>query len=126
MMWLDFETRIRILIQKYIGPVIELSIEDREATIQVEHLAKKLEARAQLLEQAVFKVDSTKSTTIFDEYSEKMTNMDIFLQTEIQKIKDEQLANTTQIKEQIFGQDQKVKLVLQMGQEIEIAKEDVQ
>lgn len=94
--------------------------------MQVEHLARKLELRAQLLEQAVFKVDSTKSTTIFDEYSEKMTNMNIFLQTEIQKIKDEQLANTTQIKEQIFGQDQKVKLVLQMGQEIEIAKEDVQ
>ena len=83
--------------------------------MQVEHLARKLELRAQLLEQAVFKVDSTKSTTIFDEYSEKMTNMNIFLQTEIQKIKDEQLANTTQIKEQIFGQDQKVKLVLQMG-----------
>lgn len=51
--------------------------------MQVEHLAKKLELRAQLLEQAVFKVDSTKSTTIFDEYSEKMTNMNIFLQTEI-------------------------------------------
>ena len=72
MMWLDFETRVRILIQKYIEPIINLSFEDREATLQVEMMTKKLDQRAQLLEQAVFKVDGEKQTTIFDEYSEKM------------------------------------------------------
>lgn len=43
MMWLDFETRVRILIQKYIEPIINLSFEDREATLQVEMMTKKLD-----------------------------------------------------------------------------------
>jgi len=46
MMWLDFETRIRILIQKYIEPIINLSFEDREATLNLELMTKKLESRA--------------------------------------------------------------------------------
>lgn len=83
MMWLDFETRVRILIQKYIEPIINLSFEDREATLQVEMMTQKLDSRAQLLERAVFKVDNEKQTTIFDEYSEKMQNMSVFLHSEI-------------------------------------------
>ena len=46
MMWLDFETRVRILIQKYIEPIINLSFEDREATLQIEMMTQKLDSRA--------------------------------------------------------------------------------
>lgn len=73
-------------------PVLGLAIEDKEATMNVELSCNKLDQRIIMLEQTVFKVDMVKGTTIFDEYSEKMTNMNIFLQTEIQKIKDEQEA----------------------------------
>jgi len=83
-------------------PVLGLAIEDKEATMNVELTCNKLDSRIIMLEQTVFKVDMVKGTTIFDEYSEKMTNMNIFLQTEIQKIKDEQDTAVKQLNEQIF------------------------
>lgn len=50
MMWLNFETRMRTLIQRYIEPIINLTCEDRAATLEVEMVTKKLELRAKLLE----------------------------------------------------------------------------
>ena len=70
--------------------------------MNVELTCNKLDSRIVMLEQTVFKVDMVKGTTIFDEYQEKMTNMNIFLQTEIQKIKDEQDSAVKQLDEQIF------------------------
>lgn len=36
-----------------------------------------------MLERAVFKVDTDNQTTIFDEYNERLSNMNIFLHQEI-------------------------------------------
>ena len=36
LMWLDFETRIRVLVKNIVTPALQLSVEDRECNIKLE------------------------------------------------------------------------------------------
>lgn len=82
LMWMDFETRIRDMCKSLVMPALNLSVEDREANIELDCKMQKLNLRAELLEQAVFKKDGSLGRTIFDDYKDKMSEMSIFLRSE--------------------------------------------
>jgi len=88
LMWMDFETRMRSLMKKVVEPALQLSIEDREANIELDIKYEKIRKRTELLEQAVFKKNDEVAKTIFDEYNERMSEMNIFLRTESKRLSD--------------------------------------
>ena len=49
-MWLDFETRMRHLMKNIVTPALRLSVEDREANIEMECNLGKITKRCDLLE----------------------------------------------------------------------------
>ena len=86
LMWLDFETRMRGLIRKVIEPALRLSIEDREASLTTEMRLDEMVVRTELLEQALFLKSKQLSRTIFDDYNEKLSEMNIFLLKETKQM----------------------------------------
>lgn len=54
LMWLDFETRMRHLMNNIVKPALQLSVEDRETNIELDIKMKKATNRLDLLEQAVY------------------------------------------------------------------------
>jgi hypothetical protein len=85
-MWLDFETRMRGLIRRVIEPTLKLSIEDREASLTTEMRLDELITRTELLEQALFLKSKQLSRTIFDDYNDKLSEMNIFLLQESKRL----------------------------------------
>lgn len=75
LMWMDFETKMRAMTKQIVSPALSLSIEDREANIELDCKFQKLRMRTEFLEAAVFKQNGTIGRTIFDDYGDKMAEM---------------------------------------------------
>ena len=77
LMWLDFETRMRHLMKNIVSPALRLSVEDREANIEMELAVSKVTQRVDLLEQAVYmkRDEAQAGKTIFDVYNDKISQM---------------------------------------------------
>lgn len=78
--------------------------------------------RLELLEQALFKKNKQLSRTIFDDYTDKMSEMNVYLLTETQRLQDFVEANNVATEEKMFSQDQKVQSVLQLHEEVKITQ----
>lgn len=76
---MDFETKVREYINKLITPVFKLATEERQTNLEMEVRCADLQLRCTTLEQAVFKTNNELGTTIFDEYSEKLSHMNKFM-----------------------------------------------
>lgn len=77
---------MRGLIRRVIEPTLKLSIEDREASLTTEMRLDELITRTELLEQALFLKSKQLSRTIFDDYNEKLSEMNIFLLQESKRL----------------------------------------
>lgn len=84
LMWLDFETRMRELIKQMVSPALQLSLDDRNNTLEHDVILQKLNTRVNLLERATFKLDPEEETqdTIFDVYETRISEMKSQLQAE--------------------------------------------
>jgi hypothetical protein len=76
---MDFETRIREFITKLVTPIIKLSTEERESNLEMEIKNADLQQRCTTLEHAVFKTNNELGRTIFDDYADKISDMNKFL-----------------------------------------------
>ena len=68
--WLEFEVRMRALMQAVLRPIVEMSTVDRESMYDQETRQDRIDKRLEMLDSAVFKPDNTKGRTIFDDYQE--------------------------------------------------------
>lgn len=105
LMWLEFETRMRGLIRRVVEPALKLSLEDRENNLELEMKIEAVKDRTDLLEQALFQKNKQLSRTIFDDYTDKMSEMNIFLLQESKKLQDTLIANKKDTEEHMFTQD---------------------
>ena len=107
LMWLDFETRMRHLMKNMVSPALRLSVEDREANIEIELNVSKVTKRVDLLEQAVYmsRNESEKGRTIFAVYNDKISDMQQQLTNETLKLHDTQAEFKTEIDSRLFNQD---------------------
>jgi hypothetical protein len=77
LMWLEFETRMRGLIRRVVEPMLKLSIEDRENSLELETRIEEVNQRTEIIEFALFKKSQTSTHTIFDVYTDKINDMSI-------------------------------------------------
>lgn len=69
-------------------PSLNLSIQDREMNLELEIKIQEVSDRCEMLELALFKKKGPHSRTIFDEYSEKLSEMNVFLKQETKLLQD--------------------------------------
>jgi|LakMenEpi03Aug12_release.lakeMendotaPanAssembly.Ray.scaffolds.fasta_scaffold607599_1 hypothetical protein len=69
--------------------------------------------RIDLLEAAVFKKNGKIGRNIFDEYSDKIHELDVDLKTQAMKLNDKLQSNMTAYEERFFNVDNSVKRVLE-------------
>lgn len=106
LMWLDFETKTRNLINQLVQPALQLSIEDREQNIELEIENRRMQQRLQLLEEAVFQEKKySRSHTIFDSYNEKLESMQKQITEETLRLHDTQAAHKDEIDGRLFAMD---------------------
>lgn len=109
-------------MKRVLDPVLELSIEERSSSIEMELKYEKLAFKTNLLEQAVFMKDSEKGKTIFDVYNEKMAAMKTYLISESKRQEDLQTESKEVFEERLFLQDSNIQAVMQMSEQIGMIK----
>jgi len=94
-------------MKNIVSPALRLSVEDREAYIEMELNVSKVTKRVDLLEQAVYmsRNESEKGRTIFDVYNDKISDMQQQLTNETLKLHDTQAEFKTEIDSRLFNQD---------------------
>ena len=70
-------------MRKVLEPVISMCCEDREAMFNIELTESGTMKRLNLLEGAIFLKDGKIGRSIFDDYEEKITNIDYYSKTKI-------------------------------------------
>ena len=121
-MWLNFEIRMRNVIKDLLQPVIEVSEQDRESMIMLDNNNQELISRIRRLEEAVLNVDETGEKTFFDKMDDKMTQLKIFVEQNIQKVHDRMRFKFRELDDYKFQNDIKMQKCLEVRDDIEITK----
>jgi hypothetical protein len=73
--WMDFEARTKKLVNTVIEPFVTRNLEDGKTLFKLDCLQAKTDNRLKVIEAALFKADQ--SRTLFDDFSERLLNMEV-------------------------------------------------
>ena len=74
--WMDFETKMRSLVQDLIAPVVQASILNRENALLLQESNKDLNKRTVLLEKATFQTGKYKKPTLIETMLMRIESME--------------------------------------------------
>ena len=105
MNWLDFEVRMRDVIKELLQPAVEVAEQDREYSILLDKDQQNLRTRVKRLELAILNLDETGEKTYFDKMDDKLSELKIFVEQNIQKIHDRLNAKFIELEDFAFQQN---------------------
>lgn len=73
---MEFETKMRIMVQQIIAPVIEASLKNRENALLIQESNKDLNKRTILLEKATFQTGKYKKPTLIETMLQRIDSME--------------------------------------------------
>ena len=88
--WLNFETRMRGVIKGLLEPIVEMSNKDREGMVLLQDNFRGHDNRLGDLEEAIFNTVMNEGETILDKQARKIKDNEIFMKTELDKLRAEQ------------------------------------
>lgn len=119
---MNFEIRMRNVVKDLLQPVIEVSEQDRESMIMLDNNNQELVTRIRRLEEAVLNVSETGEKTLFDKMDDKMTQLKIFVEQNVQKVHDRLRIKFKDLDDYKFQNDQKMNQCMEVREDIEITK----
>ncbi len=85
---MEFETKMRIIIQQIIAPVVEASLRNRENALLIQESNKDLNKRTVLLEKATFQTGKYKKPTLIETMLTRIETMEQQTRDVIQEMRD--------------------------------------
>ena len=90
LMWLNFETRMRLVVRTLIEPCVTMSHKDREAMIVIEDNFNGHDDRLAKIEEALFNKALNGEETLFEKMAKKIKQNEILMKTEMERIHNRQ------------------------------------
>jgi len=109
---------MRGIVRGLLEPVVEISQKDREGMLILEGNFNGHDDRLAKMEEAIFNVAVNGDETLFEKMAKKIKQHEIYMKTELKKIKDRQNEKYTQIDGVLFEANQKVKSCLNIKDEL--------
>ena len=86
--WLNFETRMRAIVNDMLTPVVHISMKDREGMMILEQNWNGHDDRLAKIEEAIFNVAVGGEETLFDKMAQRIKAHEIYMKKEIEKIQE--------------------------------------
>ena len=109
---MEFETKMRVMVQKIIAPVIEASLQNRENALLIQESNKDLNKRTVLLEKATFQTGKYKKPTLIETMLQRIESMEQQTKDVIIEMRDLNKEHILSLDQRFFIYEQKVKEVL--------------
>ena len=107
----NFETKTRETMRKLIEPIMTKGSKDREMILVLEKEDDKINERLNLLEMAVYKMDSKGGKTKFDEIEDRFLDNEIKMRVFFERLDDKMNNFMTRMEDYVFEIDQKLILL---------------
>jgi len=118
LMWLNFETKMRGVVRTLLEPVVEMSQKDREGMLVLEDHFNGHDDRLAKLEEAIFNVAVNGEETLFEKMAKKIKQHEIYMKTEIERIRNRQEERYRDFDGVLFEQNQKIKACMNVKDEL--------